>query len=486
MAKRITIDPITRLEGHGKIEIFLDEAGNVDKAFLQVPELRGFEKFCEGRMAEEMPRITPKICGVCPTTHHMASGKTLDDLFKVDPPPAAKKIREMINSAFMAEDHTLHFFFLGGPDFIVGPDAPAGQRNILGVIEKVGLEAGKKVIEIRRRLRDVITKQGGRVIHPVCNLPGGVSKGVTPEDRQEYIETGKAAVAFSQFCLDAFTKIVLGNKAYVDLVTGDIYRHETYYMGLVDSNNRVNFYDGHVRVVDPEGNQFARFAPREYLEHVSEHVEPWSYIKFPFLKKVGWKGFVDGKDSGVYRVAPLARLNASEGMATPLAQAEYERMYSVLGGRPAHNTLAYHWARLIELLYASERLLELASDEEILDPKVRNIPTEKPTEGIGIVEAPRGTLFHHYRTDGDGVIRDVNLIVATVNNAAAISMSVTRAAEGLIRNGQVSDGLLNMVEMAFRAYDPCLACASHSLPGETPLEVTIRDASGRVLGTVRS
>ena len=487
MARRITIDPITRLEGHGKIEIFLDDDGNVDKAFVQVPEFRGFEKFCEDRMAEELPRITPKICGVCPTAHHMASGKALDDLYKVEVPPAAKKIRELINSAFMAEDHTLHFYFLGGPDFIVGPDAPAGSRNILGVIEKVGLEAGKQVISMRRRLREIITKQGGRVIHPVCNLPGGVSKGVTSEDREEYIAAGEAAIEFARFTLKAFTDIVLENKSYVDLILGDVYKHRTNYMGLVDSNNKVNFYDGDVRVVDPDGSEYAKFKPRDYLNHIAEHVEPWSYIKFPYLRNIGWKGFVDGKDSGVYRVAPLARLNASDGMATPLAQEEFERMYSVLGGKPAHNTLAYHWARLVELLYASERLLELAKDEEILDPNIRTIPTATPSEGIGIVEAPRGTLIHHYQTDDNGVITGVNLIVATVNNAAALSMSVSKAAKSLIKNGEVSEGLLNMVEMAFRAYDPCLACASHTLPGEkTPLEVSIIDSSGSLLKKIRS
>jgi F420-non-reducing hydrogenase large subunit len=257
-------------------------------------------------------------------------------------------------------------------------------------------------------------------------------------------------------------------------------------MGLVDSSNKVNFYDGDVRVVDPDGSEYAKFKPRDYLSHIAEHVEPWSYIKFPYLKNKGWKGFVDGKDSGVYRVAPLARLNASDGMATPLAQEEFERMYSVLGGKPAHNTLAYHWARLVELLYASERLLELAKDEEILDPNIRTIPTATPSEGIGIVEAPRGTLIHHYQTDDNGVITGVNLIVATVNNAAALSMSVSKAAKSLIRNGEVSEGLLNMVEMAFRAYDPCLACASHSLPGETPLEVSIIDSSGSLLKKIRS
>ena len=484
MAKKITIDPITRLEGHGKIEIFLNDEGNVDKAFFQVPELRGFEKFSEGRMAEEMPRITSKICGVCPTAHHMAAGKALDDLYKVDPPPAAKKIRELVNSSFMAEDHTLHFFFLGGPDFIVGPQAPAGERNILGVIQKVGLDTGKKVISIRKRLRDIITKQGGKVIHPVCNLPGGVSKGITKEDREEYIQTGKDAVEFAKFTLKAFEDIVLKNKEYVDVIVGDIYKHKTYYMGLVDENNKVNFYDGDIRVVDPEGKEFAKFKPSEYLNHIGEHVEPWSYIKFPYLKDVGWKGFVDGKDSGVYRVAPLARLNVADGMATPLAQAEYEKLYGTLGGKPVHNTLAYHWARLVELLYAAERLLELAQDEEILDPNVRNIPTAVPDEGIGVVEAPRGTLIHHYKTDERGILTDINLIVATLNNSAAMCMSIEKAARGLIKGGEVSDGLLNMVEMAFRAYDPCLACATHSLPGKMPLEIKIRNREGRVIKTL--
>ncbi len=483
--KRVTIDPITRLEGHGKIEIFLDDTGNVDKAFLQIPELRGFEEFSVGRMAEEMPRITPKICGVCPTTHHMASGKTLDDLFNVDPPAAAKKIRELINCAFMAEDHILHFYFLGGPDFVVGPDAPAAERNILGVISKAGIEAGKKVIDIRKKLRNIITKQGGRVIHPVCNLPGGVSKGVTREDREEYIAIGKEAIEFAQFSLKLFDDIVLKNQSYVDTIVGDVYKHNTYYMGLVDGNNKVNFYDGDIRVVDPEGTEYVKFKPSEYLEHIEEHVEPWSYIKFPYLKNIGWKGFVDGKESGVYRVAPLARLNAADGMATPLAQAEYDKMYEVLGGKPAHNTLAYHWARLVEVLYAAERLLELAEDEEILDPTVRKIPESEPNEGIGVVEAPRGTLFHHYKSDKDGILTDVNLIVATVNNSAALCMSVAKAASGVIKNGEVTDGALNMVEMAFRAYDPCMACATHSLPGQTPLEVKIRDPRGRTLKTLR-
>jgi F420-non-reducing hydrogenase large subunit len=485
MGKRITIDPITRLEGHGKIEIFLNDKGDVDKAYLQVPELRGFEVFSVGRPAEEMPRITPKICGVCPTAHHMCSTKALDDLFDVEPTSAAKKIRELMYNTFMLEDHTLHFYFLGGPDFVVGPQAPAGDRNILGVIGKVGLEIAGQVIKMRKQCRDIITLIGGRVIHPVCGLPGGVSKPLTEEDRKMIADVAKQGVEFAKFSLKIFNDVVLQNKDYVDVVVGDVYKHETYYMGLVDDNNKVNFYDGQIRVVSPEGKELAKFKAQDYLKHIAEHVEPWSYIKFPYLKKVGWKGFVDGKDSGIYRGAPLARLNASDGMATPLAQAEYEKMYETLGGKPVHNTLAFHWARLIEALYSAERMVELAEDGEITDPNVRNLPTETPKEGVGVVEAPRGTLFHHYKTDEKGIIKEANLIVATLNNSAAICMSIEKAAKGLIKGGEVSDGLLNMVEMAFRAYDPCMACATHSLPGQMPMVVSIYDSNQDLVKELR-
>ena len=483
--KRITIDPITRLEGHGRIEIFLNDHGDVDKAYFQIPELRGFEKFCEGRPAEEMPRITPRICGVCPTAHHMASTKCLDDLFNVEPTSTAKKIRELMYCAFQVEDHILHFFFLGGPDFVMGPEAPAAERNILGVIGKVGLEIGSKVIEVRKRCREIITLIGGKVVHPVCGLPGGVSKALTEEDRVKIREAASYAVEFAQFALKLFDDIVLKNERYVELVTGDIYKHRTYYMGLVDKNNKLNFYDGDIRVVDPDGNEFIKFKAHDYLNYIAEHVEPWTYVRFAYLKNVGWKGFIDGKDSGIYRVAPLARLNAADGMATPRAQEAYEKMYEVMGGKPVHNTLAFHWARLIETLYGAERMYELAEDVELTNPNVRNIPTEVPDEGVGVVEAPRGTLYHHYKTDERGILTEVNLIVATQNNAASICMSVERAAKCLIKGGKISDGLLNMIEMAFRAYDPCHACATHSLTGKMPLEVNVRDSEGNIVQTIR-
>ena len=484
MAQQITIDPITRLEGHGKIEIYLDKEGEVERAFFQVPELRGFETFCIGRPAEEMPRITPRICGVCPTAHHMASTKCLDDLWNVEPPPTAKMIRELAYNAFTLEDHVLHVFYLGGPDFVVGPAAPAAERNILGVIAKVGLETASLVIRVRREVRTMMQTMMGKTIHPVFGLPGGVSKPITEEERKTYQATADFAVEFAQAALQIFDDIVLKNENYVDLILSEAYTHRTYSMGLVDDNNKVNFYDGRLRVVDPEGAEVARFHVRDYTDYIAEHVEPWSYITFPYLKKVGWKGFVDGPDSGVYRVAPLARLNASDGMATPLAQAAHDKMFEVLGGKPAHCTLAFHWARLIEALQAAECMQELLADDNITGTEIRTLPTDTPEEGVGVVEAPRGTLIHHYQTDENGIITMANLIVATNHNSAPISMSVEKAAKGMVHGPEVTDGMLNMVEMAFRAYDPCLACATHAL-GKMPLEARIFDHRKKLIRTFR-
>jgi len=482
--RRITIDPVTRLEGHGRIDIFLDERGEVDRAYFQVPELRGFEKFCEGRLAEDMPQITSRICGVCPTAHHMASVKALDSLYQVDPPPAARRIRELVYSAFMAEDHILHFYFLGGPDFIVGPSAPLAERNVLGVIGKVGVEVGRKVITTRRKLRELIALAGGKVTHPVLGLPGGVARALKPEEQAQFRQVAAETLDFALFTLDTFDKLVLQNSEYVKLILSDVFTHRTYYMGMVDESNRVNFYDGSIRVVSPDGQEFARFRPGNYLDYIAEHVEPWTYVKFCFLKPIGWKGFRESPDSGVYCVAPLARLNASEGMATPLAQQAREKFYAMVGSKPVHHTLANHWARIIELLYAAERMQELSGDPQIVDPDVRTLPTQTPREGIGVVEAPRGTLIHHYQTDDRGIIQKVNLIVATQNNAARIAMDVEKTAKAFVRAGEISDGILNMVEMAFRAYDPCLGCATHSMPGSMPLVIRVRDRYGWVLATV--
>ena len=278
---------------------------------------------------------------------------------------------------------------------------------------------------------------------------------------------------------------MLENQEYVDLILSDAYTHRTYYMGLVDENNKVNFYDGSSGWSIRTARSSLKFRCQDYLKHIAEHVEPWSYVKFCYLKDIGWKGFEDGPDSGVYAVAPLARLNAADGMATPKAQEAYEKFYETLGGKPVHHTLATHWARLIEMLSAAEMMRELAATRKLIDPDIRNIPTETPEEGVGVVEAPRGTLIHHYQTDDRGIITEANLIVATQNNAARIAMSVDKAAKGVIHDGQVDDGILNKIEMAFRAYDPCHGCATHALAGQMPLIVRIHGPLGDVLRTIR-
>jgi F420-non-reducing hydrogenase large subunit len=481
---RLTIDPITRLEGHGKIEIFLDERGDVERTYFQVPELRGFESFCVGRPVEEMPVLTNRICGVCPEAHHVAAAKAVDAVYGVDPPRPAKLLRELLYCAFFVADHTTHFYALGGPDLIVGPDAPMADRNILGVIRKVGLEFGGRVIETRRGGHRVIELIGGRRVHPCTSVPGGLTKGITEDERAEIEQIGQSMLDFAGASLDVFDSLMSDGPTR-DLVLGDLFRHETYYSGLVDEAGRVALVDGKVRVVAPDGTPHGTYAPADYRDWIAEHVEPWTYLKFPYLRRIGWKGFVDGRESGVYCVGPLGRLNAATGMATPRAQEAFERFYETLappvdGHRMlVHQRGATHWARLIEMLYAAERMLELVSDPEITSDDVRAIPTATPTEGVGTVEAPRGTLTHHYWTDERGIVTKVNLIVGTTNNHAPIAMSIDRAARGLIRAGVVvDDGLLDRIEMAFRAYDPCFACATHALPGHMPLQVVIRDADG--------
>ena len=484
MGKKITINPITRLEGHGKIEIFLDDKGNVDDVYWQVLELRGFEKFCVGRPVEELPRIVSNICGVCPTPHNMASVKALDDLYGVEPTATAKLIRQLHYNAFMVEDHYIHFFFLAGPDFVLGPDADPAERNILGVIRKVGLDIGGKVIEVRKRCREIIGQISSKPPHPEGGLPGGVSKGITEEERKRIKETADFSVEFGRFALELFKKIVLDKKEYLNLVLNDAYKLNTYYMGLVDDSKRANFYEGKLRVVDPKGHEYALFDYHDYASHMAEWVEPWTYIRLTYLRNIGWNGLNDGEGTSLYRVGPLARLNVAEGMLTPLAQKEYETMFETLGGRPSHHTLAFHWARLIEALQAAEHMQRIANDPLLTSKDIRNMDLKLNRIGIGCVEAARGTLIHHYETDDNGITTKVNLIVATQHNAAPICLSVKKAAMGFVKGPEVKEGMLNMVEMAFRAYDPCLSCATHAL-GEMPLMVRIRDRNGNLIRTVQ-
>jgi len=484
MTKSITINPITRLEGHGKIEIFLDNKGEVEDAYWQVVELRGFERFCIGRPVEEMPRITANICGVCPTPHNMAATKAVDDVYSVEPTPAAKLVRQLHYNAFYVEDHYIHFFFLSAPDFVLGPDADPAERNILGVIAKVGMEIGGKVIDIRKRCRDIIRLISSKPAHPEGGLPGGVPRGITEEERKWIKQTADDTIEFAQFALKLFKDVVLANKKYLDLILNDAYKLNVYDMGLVDANNKVNFYEGKLRVVDPKGKQYALFDPRDYVEYIGEWVEPWTYIRLTHLRKLGWNGLIEGDKTSLYRVGPLARLNAADGMATPLAQKEYEEMFNTLGGKPSHHTLVFHWARLIEALQAAEDMQRIANDPLLTSKDIRNMNLKLKRVGIGCVEAARGTLIHHYETDDRGLLTKANLIVATQHNAAPICVSVKKAAMSFVKGPEVKEGLLNMVEMAFRPYDPCLACATHALPGKMPLEAHIRDKDGNIIKTL--
>ncbi|MEO0072210.1 MAG: Ni/Fe hydrogenase subunit alpha [candidate division WOR-3 bacterium] len=480
MAK-ITVDPITRLEGHGKIEIFLDDNGNVKEAYLQVPELRGFEKFCEGRKAEDMPQLTSRICGVCPVAHHFASTKALDMAFGVEPTETAKKLRELIYCGYIIYDHILHFYFLAGPDFIVGPDAPKEKRNVIGVIEKVGSELASEVIKHRAYGQKMTEILGGKPTHPVCGVPGGVTKNLSESERQEIYRMAQSCYNFALKTLDLFHKFVLEDPRYLSFIMDPAHTLKVYNMGLVDDKNRVNFYDGLIRVTDQNGNEFLRFHPKDYLNYIAEEVIEWSYIKVPYLKTIGFKGFVDGSDSGLYRVGPLARLNAADGMATPRAQEEYELMYKTFQTKPVNNTLAYHWARLIELVYASERAIELVSQPDITDTNIRNMNYQFHETGIGVVEAARGTLFHHYELTQDYLIKKVNLIVATTNNAGVLNLSVKNAAKTILKNSsQISEKLLNTIEMFYRAYDPCMACASHNI-GSLNLIVNIYNNTNNLI-----
>ncbi|OAT84842.1 Ni/Fe hydrogenase subunit alpha [Desulfotomaculum copahuensis] len=484
--KRIEINPMTRLEGHGKITIFLDEQGNVDNAFFQTVELRGYERFLTGMPIEEVPRTVSTICGVCRAVHYTASVKAADAVYKAEPTPTAKKIRELFLNAHYVEDHCAILYALGFPDFVVGPTANPAARNLIGLIEAVGAETGRLVLKKRYSAVKVLEMLGGKPIHPVAALPGGWSKRVTEEERREILALSQDMVELGQITLKVFEDVVLKNQAYMELVTGDMYKVVCNYMGTVDEQNRAQYYDGTQRIIDAQGDEIGRFRGKEYLDFIAERVLPWSYLKMPYLKKIGWRGVVDGPDTSLYSVGPLARFNVSSGMDTPLAQEAYEKMLAAFGGqKPVHNILAYHWARAIELLNAAEKVQQLALDESITSPDIR-AELGMPEEGVGIIEAVRGTLIHHYKTDDQGIVQEANLIVATTHNKGPINVAVRRAAEHCIKDGNVDEGILNMVEMAYRPYDICLACATHNLPGRQPVQVDIFNNKGELYQSLRN
>jgi F420-non-reducing hydrogenase large subunit len=448
MGKVINIQPVTRIEGHAKVAIHLDDAGNVAETRLHVQALRGFEKFCEGRPAEEMPRIVCHICGICPWAHHLSSSKAADACFGVTPPPAAIKLRRLMQSIAYVSDKILHFYFLAAPDFVIGPDADYSVRNVIGIVNAAP-DIAKQVVHMRHLGAQLLEAFAGRAIHPTFSLPGGVSKPMTEEERRQMLPAAKEMLDFAQFTIK-FAKENVFPK-YMDAIKS-IGVIKVGYLGTVTEDGALDFYDGKLRLMKPDGS-FDDFASDQYLDFLGEHVEPWSYQKFPYAKQWGAINLDLDNPVGVYRTNTLARINVADTMGTPLAQKELEEFRANFG-RPAHFTLLYHYARLIELLQCAEQVVELLEDPEITSRDIRVKIEPKAGRGVGCVEAPRGSLIHDYETDENGLIKNVNLIVGTTHNNAAMNMSVNQAAKEFIKEGIYDQGILNKVEMAIRAYDP--------------------------------
>ena len=480
----MTIEPATRLEGEGKISIILNEKGEVDAAFFQVVEFRGFENFCIGRLAEEMPRYTTRICGVCPWAHHLASAKAVDALFGREVPEAAHLIRELGYCAFMIHDHALHFFILAGPDFLLGLGRKAEERNIVNLVAK-NPEIGKVAIETIKCAEKIEEIVAGEPIHAVFALPGGVSKNLSREEVSEIEQLSKRLLELTEKALNYFEEDVF--EKYKDFFYDEAYVLNTYQVGLVDGRKSLNFYrNNELRVVDLSGSEAALFDKDEYLEYIAEYVESWTYIKMPYLKFVGWKGLEEGEKSGVYVVGPTARLSVVEDVPTEKAGESYER-YLKAFGKPAHQMLSSHWARLIENVYSAERILEIISEHEneLVSGERLNLDGEYRGVGVGVMEAPRGLLIHHYEADEKGVIRKVNVLSPTTHNNAALSLAVKKAAQKYLKKGLKDEAFMNMIEVAYRAFDPCLACGSHCLPGKLPLQVEFYDHEGKLVKVLR-
>ncbi len=479
MSKTITLAPVTRIEGHAKVSIMLDDAGNVADTQVNVVELRGFEKFCIGRPVEELTRIVTSICGVCPWSHHLASAKANDAVFGVTPPPTGRKLRELCNAIAYTEEHILHFFFLAGADFVMGPDADYAVRNVIGIAQ-ANPEIGKRVVHNRHLGARMLNIVSGKSIHPVTAVPGGFSKPLLEDERKQMLAMANEVLDFAKFAMafakeSIFPKYLEAIKSLAVITTG--------FLGTVTADGTLNLYDGKLRLMKPDGS-YSDFAYDQYTDYISEKTLPWSYLKFPYAKVWG-EGFdMDlASPKGIYRTNTLARLNVADRMATPLAQKEFEEFRQAFG-RPAQLTLLYNYARLIELLYNAELAVQLLNDPQITGKETRVPVKPRAARGVGCVEAPRGTLIHDYETDAEGMVTNVNLIVGTTHNNAPINMSVKQAAQSLIKGGKYDQGILNRVEMAIRAYDPCLSCATHALDGRLPVAVEIRDANGALLNVL--
>ncbi|MCJ7655296.1 MAG: Ni/Fe hydrogenase subunit alpha [Dehalococcoidia bacterium] len=472
--RTIEINPVSRIEGHGKVTIQLDEAGNVVDAKFNITQFRGFEKFCEGRVLWEMPVITPRICGICPVSHHLASAKACDAILGVELTRPAKLLRELMHMGQYIQSHALHFFHLASPDLLLGMDADPAKRNVIGLIAE-NPELATKGVKLRSFGQTIIQSLGGKKVHPIGAVPGGMNTALSPTDRDHFLKQIDWAIADTQIAIDIIKSYYDKDKDFVCTCAS----FPTGYLGLVDENNNLELYDGKLRLLDSEGKVLEnQFDPSNYLDIIREHVEDWSYLKFPFYKKLGYP-------KGVYRAGPLGRLNVSDGISTRLANAELKNFKKLGNNGMVEGSLYYHYARLIELLYAIERTKQLLDDRDICSTDLIVTSNKYNEQGVGVIEAPRGTLFHHYWADDTGKILKVNLIVATGNNNAAMNKAVYSVAKEYIKNNKITEGILNRVEVAIRCYDPCLSCSTHAL-GQMPLAIHILSADGEIIREISS
>ena len=474
MTRKIIIEPVTRVEGHGKVTIHLDDKGNVDKARFHITQVRGFEKFCEGRLFWEMPVITSRICGICPVSHHLASAKAGDAILGVQLTPTAERLRRLIHMAQIVQSHALHFFYLASPDLLFGMDADPAKRNIMGLIAEMP-EIAKKGIKIRAFGQKIIEMLGNKRVHPNAAIPGGMNKALEHNKRDEILRQVDDIIADCQFAIDLV-------KDYYAQHSGEATSFANFgtgYLGLIDNDGNVEYYDGKLRLKDSQGIILEdNVAPENYLSIIEEKVEDWSYCKFPYYKKLGYPG-------GIYRVGPLGRLNVADGCDTPLANKEFRDFKKLGDNGTVSASLYFHYARLIEMLNAAEKIKLLVQDELICSNEIWVNSSQINEEGIGVIEAPRGILIHHYWVDTSGKIRKVNLIVATGHNNLAMNRAVYEVAKEYIKGGKVTEGILNRVEVAIRCYDPCLSCSTHAL-GHMPLEIAIYGPDGSIHQILRS
>jgi len=469
--RKIVIDPVTRVEGHGKVTIQLNADGKVEQARFHIVEFRGFEQFIRGRMYWEVPVIVQRLCGICPVSHHLCAGKAIDMLVGVDQlTPTAEKMRRLMHYGQILQSNAVNFFHLASPDLLLGIDSPAGKRNILGVIERFP-EVGKWAILIRKFGQQVIAATGGRRIHPRLCVPGGVNQNLGVPHRDALRQDIDQII---RWCGEAL-------QMHIGLVHSQSDLYQTFpnirsnYMSLVGPHGELDLYDGTLRAIDADAKPiFEGVRAEDYHHYLTEEVRSWSYAKFPHIRTLG-------RERGWYRVGPLAQMNCCTIIGTPLAEAARREFMALGAGGLVHATLAYHWARLIAMIHCGETIRELLFDDDLQGTDwVRK--GERRAAGVAIVEAPRGTLIHHYTADADDKVTSANLIVSTTNNNEAINRSVAQVAATYLTGSDITDGMLNHIEVAIRAYDPCLSCATHAL-GDMPLIVTMENAQGEIIAT---